>query len=465
MKKRILSLALAICLCLGLSVPAWAAGPTFTDVPTGHWAYAQIERAYSEGVIAGTYYDESTGERRFSPDEPMTMAQLVTILCRKFFPDEMETAQATGPWYAQAQEVALKHHLYGWTTEGTNGMDKPLNRYGMAQILYATLLAIGCAPTDEDMAGVSEQIADYDEIKSPTPIVGVVSLGIISGVDEKGTFAGDAYMTRAQAAVVFCRLVDVTEEKREYLEDSGTFQFDAPFDKPYTMQVGEQSRMIAHYYQDGERWGAVVGHVYTSSDPNVVRVVSGDEIEAVGPGTATVTCSAYWFNLPVTTSCQITVEAEQETTEPTEPDEPTVPDEATEPEEPLTENDLEKMRKEMLELVNEERANAGLSALRLNDDVCAYAQIRANEVSSKFSHTRPNGENYWTELERLGIEYNPGGENISAGENNPEDAVIGWMNSPGHRANILKEGIGQIGIGFVKVNSGYHYYWVQIFVP
>ena len=116
--KKCISLFLALALCLGLSVPAWAAEATFTDVPAGHWAYAQIERAFSEGVIAGTYYDESTGERRFSPDEPMTMAQLVTILCRKFFPDEMETSQATGPWYAQAQEVALKHNLYGWTTEG-----------------------------------------------------------------------------------------------------------------------------------------------------------------------------------------------------------------------------------------------------------------------------------------------------------------------------------------------------------
>ena len=457
--KKCISLFLALALCLGLSVPAWAAEATFTDVPAGHWAYAQIERAFSEGVIAGTYYDESTGERRFSPDEPMTMAQLVTILCRKFFPDEMETSQATGPWYAQAQEVALKHNLYGWTTEGTNGMDKPLNRYGMAQILYATLLAIGCAPTDEDMAGVSEKIADYDKIKSPTPIVGVVSLGIISGVDENGTFAGDSYMTRAQAAVVFCRLVDVTEEKREYLENSGTFQFDAPFDKPYTMQVGDQRRMIAHHYLDGERWGAVVDQVYTSSDPNVVCVVSGDEIKAVGPGIATVTCSAYWFNLPVTTSCQITVEAEQETTEPTEPDEPTVPDE------PLTEDNLQELREEMLELVNAERADAGLPALRLNDEVCAYAQIRANEVSSNFSHTRPNGENYWTELGRLGIEYYPGGENISAGSNDPADTVARWMDSPGHRANILKEGIGQIGIGFVEVDSGYHYYWVQVFVP
>lgn len=347
--KKCISLFLALALSLELSVSAQATGSTFTDVPTEHWAYTQIERAYSEGVITGTYYNENTGERHFSPDEPMTMAQFVTILCRKFFPNEMETSQATTPWYAQAQEVALKHNLYDWTTEGTNGMDKPLNRYGMAQILYATLLAIGCAPTNEDMVGVSEQIADYDEIKNPTPIVGVVSLGIISGVDEKGTFAGDTYMTRAQAAVVFCRLADITE--------------------------------------------------------------------------------------------------------------PTV----AVPDEPLTEDNLQAIREKMLELVNEERSKAGVPALVLDDKLCNAAQIRAEEIIENYSHTRPDGSNWITVLDEVGISERYAGENIYQSPTSVEEAMYGWMNSEGHRANILNPKFRSLGVGFVHTNTGWEYFWVQNF--
>ena len=66
MKNRILSAALALCLCLGLAVPALAAGPTFTDVPASHWAYDAIEDMSSRGVVAGF------GNGRFGPGVNVT---------------------------------------------------------------------------------------------------------------------------------------------------------------------------------------------------------------------------------------------------------------------------------------------------------------------------------------------------------------------------------------------------------
>lgn len=127
--------------------------------------------------------------------------------------------------------------------------------------------------------------------------------------------------------------------------------------------------------------------------------------------------------------------------------------------------DLAKKRQEMLESINTERENAGLSPLLLDETVCDYAQIRAQEITESFSHTRLNGENYWEELGRLGVDYYPGGENIAAGNSTVSATMNQWMNSPGHKANILKEGIGKVGIGYVETEGGYHHYWVQIFVP
>ena len=126
---------------------------------------------------------------------------------------------------------------------------------------------------------------------------------------------------------------------------------------------------------------------------------------------------------------------------------------------------LQIRRGEVLRRINAERTQAGLNPLRLDAQVCDYAQLRAEEITENFSHTRPNGQNYWTALGELNIPYYPGGENISAGRESAADVMDGWMNSPGHRANILREGIGSVGIGYVRTQSGYGHYWVQVFVP
>ena len=96
MKKRMISLILSLTLLLSLSVPTFAAAPTtqphFTDVPTSHWAYTQIERAYSDGVIAGTAGNAANYTGVFSPSGTLTEAQFVTIMTRAFFNDELEAA-------------------------------------------------------------------------------------------------------------------------------------------------------------------------------------------------------------------------------------------------------------------------------------------------------------------------------------------------------------------------------------
>lgn len=118
---------------------------------------------------------------------------------------------------------------------------------------------------------------------------------------------------------------------------------------------------------------------------------------------------------------------------------------------------------EVVRLVNIERANYGLSPLTMTQNLNNAATVRANEIVTSFSHTRPNGTSCFTVLSELGISYNACGENIAAGQRTPEEVVTAWMNSEGHRANILNSSFNKIGVGVVESSSGYGIYWSQMF--
>lgn len=121
-------------------------------------------------------------------------------------------------------------------------------------------------------------------------------------------------------------------------------------------------------------------------------------------------------------------------------------------------------RQEVLRLVNVERAKRGLSLLTMdNSKLTNAALLRTKEITQVYSHTRPNGKVCFTALDEYGVDHGFAGENIAAGQKTPEAVVNGWMNSPGHRANILNPNYKKIGIGYMRTNSGYKYYWVQMF--
>lgn len=114
---------------------------------------------------------------------------------------------------------------------------------------------------------------------------------------------------------------------------------------------------------------------------------------------------------------------------------------------------------EVIRLVNEQRVANGLDELTTYYELNAVAQTRAQELTQSYSHTRPNGESCFTALTEAGIYYYSAGENIASGYSTPEAVVKGWMNSPGHRANILSPKFNNIGVGVSADGS----YWVQVF--
>ena len=112
-------------------------------------------------------------------------------------------------------------------------------------------------------------------------------------------------------------------------------------------------------------------------------------------------------------------------------------------------------------LVNAERAKYGLSALTVDTNVQQAALVRAKETAQSFSHTRPNGSSFSTALTEAGVSYRTAGENIAYGQSTPQQVMNAWMNSSGHRANILNANYTTIGVGYTVINGTA--YWAQLF--
>ena len=116
----------------------------------------------------------------------------------------------------------------------------------------------------------------------------------------------------------------------------------------------------------------------------------------------------------------------------------------------------------VIELVNKERKAAGKAALKSDDELNAVAAVRAKELAEKFSHKRPNGTSCFTALDEAGYSYMSAAENIALTYNDSADDVMEvWMDSSGHKANILSDDVAKIGVGYYEVNG--KHYWVQVF--
>lgn len=120
--------------------------------------------------------------------------------------------------------------------------------------------------------------------------------------------------------------------------------------------------------------------------------------------------------------------------------------------------------KEVLNLVNQERSKNGLAPLTLNTDLTHIATMKASDMRDKnyFSHNSPTYGTPFEMLQQFGVKYTYAGENIAAGQKTSEQVMNDWMNSSGHRANILNKNYTQLGVGYVT-GGEYGTYWVQLF--
>ena len=125
-------------------------------------------------------------------------------------------------------------------------------------------------------------------------------------------------------------------------------------------------------------------------------------------------------------------------------------------------SDIDAIEQQVVELTNKERAKYGLSALAMDKPLMAAAREKSldMQVNNYFSHTSPTYGSPFDRMKALGIAYRSAGENIAKGQTSAAQVVEAWMNSEGHRANILNKDFTHIGVGYVKQG----HVWTQQFI-
>ncbi len=131
---------------------------------------------------------------------------------------------------------------------------------------------------------------------------------------------------------------------------------------------------------------------------------------------------------------------------------------------PLVDQAVVSTQQEILRLVNQERAKQGLKALELDWQVSRVAQYKSDDMANKnyFDHQSPTYGSPFDMLKSFNVKYRSAGENIAKGQKTPQAVMTAWMNSSGHRANILGSSYTHLGVGYTVKNGTP--YWTQMFV-
>lgn len=132
---------------------------------------------------------------------------------------------------------------------------------------------------------------------------------------------------------------------------------------------------------------------------------------------------------------------------------------------PLKSKEDVSIENQVLQIVNQERSKQGLQPLTLNWELSRVAKIKSQDMRDRnyFNHQSPTYGSPFDMMRNFGISYKSAGENIAAGQRTPQEVMNSWMNSSGHRANILSSSYTQLGIGYVAGGS-YGTYWTQMFI-
>ncbi|MGG1674830.1 CAP domain-containing protein [Neobacillus sp. NRS-1170] len=127
-----------------------------------------------------------------------------------------------------------------------------------------------------------------------------------------------------------------------------------------------------------------------------------------------------------------------------------------------TTSTLSAYEQKVVDLTNQERAKNGLPALKVDVTLSKMAHEKSRDMSANgyFSHTSPTYGSPFDMMKKYGISYHYAGENIAMGQRTPEEVVNAWMNSEGHRKNILSPNYNYIGVGYVSQGN----YWTQEFI-
>lgn len=156
------------------------------------------------------------------------------------------------------------------------------------------------------------------------------------------------------------------------------------------------------------------------------------------------------------------VEQPDQSTQPNQGEQQPAPQAPEQQEKPAEQGELSQFEQEVIELTNVERSNHGLAPLEADVELSNVARDKSKDMQSRnyFDHTSPTYGSPFDMMRSYGISYQAAGENIARGQQTPEEVVNAWMNSQGHRENILNGDFTHIGVGFVEQGN----YWTQMFI-
>ena len=229
-------------------------------------------------------------------------------------------------------------------------------------------------------------------------------------------------------------------------------------------KVNERKWQIITLPSNNLRWDEIFNSIRLPNKPTVPELpqVENPKEEVKEP------------TRPVENETEEVVESPEEAETPEENEKPTeeqeTPKETERPEEnpveekrPTTPSSLSQMELEVVSLVNIEREKNGLKPFTVSEKLSDVARLKSKDMADNgyFSHTSPTYGSPFDMMRQFGINYRTAGENIAKGYPSAQSVVNGWMNSPGHRANILNPSFNTIGVGAYK--SGNTIYWTQMF--
>ena len=271
--RRLAAGAMSIALAVTMfSTTAFAASVKFTDVPDSHWASSSITEMADKGIMSGI------GNNLFAPSQQLSNAEFITMLVRQFYSDKLGTEGGT--WYAPFMAAAKSANILTGTSVGSDeNLAATINRYDMAQLMYNVLKAEGI--TTSSLSDTSK-VADWSAVPSTyrDAVSVCYNMGMLTGVDNKGTFNGTGVMDRAQAAVVMDRLLEVC---------SGGTPSTPSTEKP-AGSLTLTNDNILHLIGDGSKYENGVFHLYNSGFEG-----SGGYIQFINNGYSTLTFTVTVF--------------------------------------------------------------------------------------------------------------------------------------------------------------------------
>lgn len=338
-------------------------------------------------------------------------------------------------------------------------------------LLFIVMLALSPFTMNVSAASfkdVSKDRWSYDHIQS------LVELNVINGFPD-GTYRPEVNLTRAQGAIIIGRALDVnTNQPRQHtfsdvtrstvgyeyihaLTNMGIFDKAEKFNPKNPLTRAQMAKVLVHAFD-------LSGQSYKHFTDVPQNHWAYDDVQTlVATGITTGTSQNTFSPNKAVTREQMAAfihrTLDYRDGNLTPPEEPPV-------QEPDEQNEYSQMAVDILNLTNEERRKAGLSALKMHAETQELAMIKAKDfyINSYFDHTSPVYGSPFDMMNDAGLEYRTAGENIAAGYPSAEAVVNGWMNSPGHRANILNPAYTHLGVGYFKTDGGYSTYYVQMFI-